>query len=103
MSYTPLADQRIVAVLGDVKHTHITAVRALVEEATAPLLQQIADLEGERRSLLATVRAATNLLDACAENLKSKPFPQKYGVPYGEVNALRAAIDSAMKESTTKT
>ncbi len=39
-------------------------------------------------------KAAINLLAACSENLETKPWPQKYCVPYGEVNALRDALEA---------
>lgn len=40
-------------------------------------------------------KAAINLLAACDSNHDTKSGPQKYGVPYGEVNALRDALDGS--------
>lgn len=39
------------------------------------------------------LKAATDLLVAVDERHDTKKWPFKYGVPYGAINALRAAVE----------
>jgi uncharacterized protein YlxW (UPF0749 family) len=50
---------------------------------------------------IALVKAAVELIAEVEANLETKPSPLKYGVPFGAVNNLRAALRGAMKETTT--
>lgn len=70
--------------------THV--LRDALREASREILRR------EQQRNYALTKAVVNLIAACDANHDTKTLPQQYGVPYAEVNALRAALLARRQE-----